>query len=276
MNTSLGTFSDAVRGWFLDRFAGPTEVQTRAWETIATGANALVIAPTGSGKTLAAFLQAIDDLMNEKAATAKWQRGVRILYVSPLKALGADVERNLAVPLEEIAARVSADVRVEMGMRTGDTSASERARLQRKPPDILITTPESLYLILTSRAREMLRSVRTVIVDEIHSIAGNKRGAHLSLSLERLDDLVGHPVQRVGLSATVEPQEEVARFLGGVQPVSVVAAEGRTDADISVRVPVRDMTAIPAVGDDRASSIWPYLESAILDEVLAHASTIVS
>lgn len=275
MNTSLGTFSDAVRGWFLDRFAGPTEVQTRAWETIAIGANALVIAPTGSGKTLAAFLQAIDDLMNEKAATAKWQRGVRVLYVSPLKALGADVERNLAVPLEEIAARVGADVRVEMGMRTGDTSASERARLQRKPPDILITTPESLYLILTSRAREMLRSVRTVIVDEIHSIAGNKRGAHLSLSLERLDDLVGHPVQRVGLSATVEPQEEVARFLGGVQPVSVVAAEGRTDADISVRVPVRDMTAIPAVGDDRASSIWPYLESAILDEVLAHASTIV-
>ncbi|WP_080803351.1 DEAD/DEAH box helicase [Arabiibacter massiliensis] len=328
---ALGRFSDAVRGWFLDAFEGPTPVQERAWEAIAEGENALVIAPTGSGKTLAAFLFALDALMREKAAAlvAKPAKGARVLYVSPLKALGADVERNLQAPLAGIAARLAASgegmPEVRTGMRTGDTTPDARRALVRNPPDILITTPESLYLMLTSKARETLRRVETVIVDEVHALAGTKRGAHLALSLERLDELLERPAQRVGLSATVRPAEEVARFLGGPHPVRVVAAEGAPNLDVRVAVPVQDMTAVPAFGgfepdgarggrrggggggprrapveeawkSDRAlrramdgrtpkggspdsrmgsSSIWPYVESALLDEVLAHRTTIV-
>ena len=197
---ALTRFSDEVRGWFLDAFPEPTPLQERAWDVIEGGENALVIAPTGSGKTLAAFLFAIDELMREKAATAdlpKKERpgkGVRVLYISPLKALGADVERNLQAPLAGIAARMAAAggamPEVRTGMRTGDTTPDQRRSLQRNPPDILITTPESLYLMLTSQARETLRTVETVIVDEVHALAGSKRGAHLALSLERLDDLL--------------------------------------------------------------------------------------
>ena len=309
-------------------------MQGEAWKAIARGENALVIAPTGSGKTLAAFLWAIDALMGEKARVAetgeKWARGVRVLYVSPLKALGADVDRNLQGPLSaisELAAVESARcgakaLEIRTAMRTGDTPADERRKIARNPPDILITTPESLYLMLTSAAREALRTVETVIVDEVHALAGDKRGAHLSLSLERLDDLLEAPAQRIGLSATVRPREEVARFLGGARPVTVVSTEAPPSLDLSVRVPVRDMTAVPAFGgfagagdgtrqrgagprrapienawkSDRAlravmaegaspaphpdsrlgsSSIWPHIEAAILDEVLAHKSTIV-
>ncbi|WP_260620388.1 DEAD/DEAH box helicase [Gordonibacter massiliensis (ex Traore et al. 2017)] len=346
-HAALDRFSEAVRDWFLEAFPGPTPVQERAWEAIEDGENALVIAPTGSGKTLAAFLFAIDALMREKAgegrvpgvggaaddgaagdmegaAPTKPAKGVRVLYVSPLKALGADVERNLQAPLAGIAARLAAEgakaPSVRTGMRTGDTTPDQRRSLLRNPPDILITTPESLYLMLTSQARETLRTVETVIVDEVHALAGNKRGAHLALSLERLDDLLEQPAQRVGLSATVRPREEVARFLGGPHPVSVIAAEGRPDLDVRVVVPVRDMTAIPtfpgadahgaggrvggprrapaeeawksdralrahlagssgkgATPDSRAgsSSIWPLIEASILDEVLAHRTTIV-
>ena len=331
---ALTRFSDEVRGWFLDAFPEPTPLQERAWDVIEGGENALVIAPTGSGKTLAAFLFAIDELMREKAATAdlpKKERpgkGVRVLYISPLKALGADVERNLQAPLAGIAARMAAAggamPEVRTGMRTGDTTPDQRRSLQRNPPDILITTPESLYLMLTSQARETLRTVETVIVDEVHALAGSKRGAHLALSLERLDDLLDEPAQRIGLSATVRPRDEIARFLGGPHPVRVVASEGRPDMDVRVRVPVRDMTAVPTFGgsdltgggagkrgggprrapaeeawkSDRAlraamaksslpasttspdsrlgsSSIWPYIEASILDEVLAHRTTIV-
>lgn len=331
---ALTRFSDEVRGWFLDAFPEPTPLQERAWDVIEGGENALVIAPTGSGKTLAAFLFAIDELMREKAATAglpKKERpgkGVRVLYISPLKALGADVERNLQAPLAGIAARMAAAggamPEVRTGMRTGDTTPDQRRSLQRNPPDILITTPESLYLMLTSQARETLRTVETVIVDEVHALAGSKRGAHLALSLERLDDLLEKPAQRIGLSATVRPRDEIARFLGGPHPVRVVASEGRPDMDVRVRVPVRDMTAVPTFGgsdltgggagkrgggprlapaeeawkSDRAlraamaksslpasttspdsrlgsSSIWPYIEASILDEVLAHRTTIV-
>lgn len=331
---ALTRSSDEVRGWFLDAFPEPTPLQECAWDVIEGGENALVIAPTGSGKTLAAFLFAIDELMREKAATAdlpKKERpgkGVRVLYISPLKALGADVERNLQAPLAGIAARMAAAggamPEVRTGMRTGDTTPDQRRSLQRNPPDILITTPESLYLMLTSQARETLRTVETVIVDEVHALAGSKRGAHLALSLERLDDLLDEPAQRIGLSATVRPRDEIARFLGGPHPVRVVASEGRPDMDVRVRVPVRDMTAVPTFGgsdltggsaatrgggprrapaeeawkSDRAlraamaksslpasttspdsrlgsSSIWPYIEASILDEVLAHRTTIV-
>ncbi|MEC4295014.1 DEAD/DEAH box helicase [Adlercreutzia shanghongiae] len=329
----LGAFSEAARTWFADALGAPTEVQERAWEAIAAGENALVIAPTGSGKTLAAFLWAIDALMAEKARAAeagkKWVRGVRVLYVSPLKALGADVDRNLQGPLAAISELVAAQAgrdgakppEVRTAMRTGDTTPDERRKIARNPPDILITTPESLYLMLTSAARDVLRHVETVIVDEVHALAGDKRGAHLSLSLERLDDLLDAPAQRIGLSATVRPRDEVARFLGGAHPVTVVATEAPPALDLSVRVPVSDMTAVPAFGgfrgagdgarergsgprrapveqawkSDRAlravmrdeaapqhpdsrlgtASIWPHIEAAILDEVLAHTSTIV-
>lgn len=332
--SGLALFSAPVRHWFADAFGAPTTVQAEAWQAIARGENALVIAPTGSGKTLAAFLWAIDALMGEKARVAeageKWVRGVRVLYVSPLKALGADVDRNLQGPLSAIselaavesARRGAKAPEIRTAMRTGDTPADERRKIARNPPDILITTPESLYLMLTSAAREALRTVETVIVDEVHALAGDKRGAHLSLSLERLDDLLEAPAQRIGLSATVRPRDEVARFLGGAHPVTVVATEAPPSLDLSVRVPVRDMTAVPAFGgfagagdgtrqrgagprrapvenawkSDRAlravmaegaspaphpdsrlgsSSIWPHIEAAILDEVLAHKSTIV-
>lgn len=332
--SGLELFSNSVRYWFADAFGAPTAVQAEAWQAIARGENALVIAPTGSGKTLAAFLWAIDALMGEKARVAeageKWVRGVRVLYVSPLKALGADVDRNLQGPLSAIselaavesARRGAKAPEIRTAMRTGDTPADERRKIARNPPDILITTPESLYLMLTSAAREALRTVETVIVDEVHALAGDKRGAHLSLSLERLDDLLEAPAQRIGLSATVRPRDEVARFLGGAHPVTVVATEAPPSLDLSVRVPVRDMTAVPAFGgfagagdgtrqrgagprrapienawkSDRAlravmaegaspaphpdsrlgsSSIWPHIEAAILDEVLAHKSTIV-
>ena len=300
----LELFSRSVHRWFADAFGAPTAVQAEAWQAIARGENALVIAPTGSGKTLAAFLWAIDTLIGEKARVAeageKWVRGVRVLYVSPLKALGADVDRNLQGPLSgiselaavESARRGAKAPEIRTAMRTGDTPADERRKIARNPPDILITTPESLYLMLTSAAREALRTVETVIVDEVHALAGDKRGAHLSLSLERLDDLLEAPAQRIGLSATVRPRDEVARFLGGAHPVTVVATEAPPSLDLSVRVPVRDMTAVPAFGgfagagdgtspaphpDSRlgSSSIWPHIEAAILDEVLAHKSTIV-
>src|SRR6187401_2672684 len=199
----MEAFRPETRAWFERNFAAPTPAQERGWPAIAGGGHVLIQAPTGSGKTLAAFLSAIDRL------TATPGHGLRLLYVSPLKALNYDVERNLRGPL----AGLRSELRV--GVRTGDTSQKERRELVKEPPDILITTPESLFLMLTSQARETLRGVETVIVDEVHAVAGTKRGAHLGLSLERLDALLARPAQRIGLSATVRPLEEVARFLGG-------------------------------------------------------------
>ena len=338
-------FSSATRTWFLDAFpAGPTPVQERAWATIGRGENALVIAPTGSGKTLASFLSAIDRLGQEPAAEEQGNAaapggaqggadGVRVLYISPLKALGADVERNLRRPLAGICA-VGPTRPISVGVRSGDTPARERRRLRSHPPSILITTPESLYLMLTSAVRETLRTVETVIVDEIHSFAGSKRGTHLAVSLERLDDLLGRPAQRIGLSATVSPPEEVARFLGGPHPVTIISDDGRATPEVTVSVPVENMARIPAISDRRtrmeralaapasagggrgsrpsgigragssqawrsdkalgrakaagrtdgpgagvparvSASIWPHLENAILDQVLAHRTTLV-
>ena len=281
----LNDFAPATRTWFASAFpGGPTPVQQRAWAAIRRGENALVIAPTGSGKTLAAFLAAINRLVQDAASerdaprdghgptgrptrTASVgkarsrsarasRRGVRVLYVSPLKALGVDVERNLRRPLAGITAAAaelgSPAVPVSVGVRSGDTPAAERRRLATRPPDILITTPESLYLMLTSAVRATLRTVETVIVDEIHSFAGAKRGTHLALSLERLDNLLKRPAQRIGLSATVAPRAEIARFLGGARPVTVIADDEPATPEVSVVVPVADMTRVPATADRRS------------------------
>ncbi len=283
----MSGFSPVTRGWFADAFAEPTPAQTGAWKTIAAGRHALVVAPTGSGKTLAAFLWALDRLTAAPAPQEKRHR-CRVLYVSPLKALAVDVERNLRAPLTGIrqtAARLEVEVRdVTVGIRSGDTSQADRRRLSATPPDIMITTPESLFLMLTSQAREALRGVDTVIVDEVHAVAGTKRGAHLALSLERLDELLDRPAQRIGLSATVRPIDEVARFLGGIHPVEVVAPPSTKLWDLRVVVPVEDMTELgsatgdlegPAAGNTHRASIWPHVEEGIVDLVQQHRSTIV-
>src|SRR6201992_2920369 len=230
---SLEDFSPAPRAWFTAVFAEPTQAQAQAWTAIGKGEDTLVIAPTGSGKTLAAFLWAIDRLAAEPPPPDRKQR-TPALYVSPLKALAVDIERNLRSPLTGIrqaAQRLGLpEPDIQVAVRTGDTAVEERRKLATRPPDILITTPESLFLILTSQARDTLRGVQTVIVDEIHAVAGTKRGAHLALSLERLDALRGASgasgatarAQRVGLSATVRPPSEVATFLGGSRPVTIV------------------------------------------------------
>src|SRR5436305_2559993 len=210
----MPAFHPAVSEWFQRSFRAPTRAQALGWPAIARGDSTLIFAPTGSGKTLTAFLWCLDRLMF--APRPEKERRCRVLYVSPLKALAVDVERNLRAPLAGIA-NIAAEpfTMPEIAIRTGDTPQSERARFLRNPADILITTPESIYLMLTSNARELLRGVDTVIVDEIHALVPNKRGAHLALSLERLARITDKPPQRIGLSATQRPLEEVARFLGG-------------------------------------------------------------
>ncbi|MCI0159034.1 ATP-dependent helicase [Leifsonia shinshuensis] len=287
MSDVLDRFSPATREWFRGAFAAPTDAQAGAWEAISHGRHALVIAPTGSGKTLASFLWAIDRLASSEPKPDD-RPGTRVLYISPLKALGVDVERNLRAPLVGItqtARRLGAEPpHVSVGVRSGDTTSADRRALVASPPDILITTPESLFLMLTSQARETLAAVETVIVDEVHAVAATKRGAHLALSLERLDALLPAPAQRIGLSATVRPAEEVARFLGGRAPVEVVAPPAGKRFDLRVVVPVEDMselgTSTFASGNDdgsapQAGSIWPHVEEAIVDRVLEHRSSIV-
>ena len=301
---ALSGFGPLTRDWFTGAFAAPTEAQAQAWAAIAKGDNTLVIAPTGSGKTLAAFLWALDRLAAAPPPPDPKLR-CRVLYISPLKALAVDIERNLRAPLtgiRQMARRMGIDEPdISVAVRTGDTAADERRRLAAKPPDILITTPESLFLLLTSRAREALRGVDTVILDEVHALAGNKRGAHLALSLERLDALRGapeggapgeiqrdHPVQRIGLSATVRPPGEVASFLGGARPVTIAAPPSSKQIEVRIVVPVEDMADIdprPAQGGgpDGGSpdvtpaqrSIWPHVEERVLDLIEQHRSTIV-
>jgi ATP-dependent helicase Lhr and Lhr-like helicase len=292
-SAALDRLSRPTREWFTASFAEPTAAQAGAWDAIAGGDHALVIAPTGSGKTLAAFLHAIDRLLTTPPPDDK-DRRCRILYVSPLKALAVDVDRNLRAPLAGVkhaAARLGAQVNdVAVAMRTGDTSPEERRAFTRRPADIFITTPESLFLLLTSRARDQLRGVETVIIDEVHAVAGTKRGAHLALSLERLDALLDKPAQRIGLSATVRPVDEVAQFLkgpglGGASSVTVVQPPAAKTIDIHVVVPVEDMTELgevqtneregaAAAGDSR-KSIWPAVEERIVDLVEQNRSTIV-
>ncbi|HVL98714.1 MAG TPA: DEAD/DEAH box helicase [Egibacteraceae bacterium] len=292
---ALARFSAPTREWFSSSFDAPTEAQAAAWSHIHEGANVLVSAPTGSGKTLAAFLATLDRLFT----TPREERGTRVLYVSPLKALAYDVDRNLRAPLAGItraAERRNRSVApVDVALRSGDTPADERARMARTPPDILITTPESLFLLLTARARETLADVETVILDEVHAVAGTKRGGHLALSLERLEALAGRPLQRIGLSATQRPLDEVARFLGGgvvggdgawtPRPVRIVEAGARKQLEVEIVVPVEDMSRLgevleepptgPAAVGEQRRSIWPAVQPRILELVLAHRSTIV-
>ncbi len=288
--------SPPVRDWFAKAFSAPTAAQLEAWPAIARGEHVLVSAPTGSGKTLAAFLWALDRLSVDERPRA----GTRVLYISPLKALAYDIERNLRAPLRGIGAE-----HVTVAIRTGDTPQRERAAMARKPPDILVTTPESLYLILTSQARDMLNGVEAVIVDEIHAVAHSKRGAHLALTLERLDAQVqraragaGEPlrdVQRIGLSATQNPLEEIGRFLvGPARHVTLIDAGARKELDLRIEVPVESMAepgplAAPANGDAPApdplepvaggestrNSIWPAIYPELLGLVREHNSTII-
>ncbi len=333
MAGALDRFSAPTRAWFTGAFGEPTRSQEQAWAAIASGDHCLVLAPTGSGKTLAAFLWAIDRLAGAHRTPEDTALGpgsgidadggdggdggddgddgdggddgddgrprTRVLYVSPLKALAMDIERNLRAPLTGIAEAAvqlgAAPPSVTVGVRSGDTPQSQRRTLVRTPPDILITTPESLYLMLTSSARRTLTGVETVIVDEVHSVAGTKRGAHLALSLERLERLTRTPPRRIGLSATARPHEEVARFLGGSRAVTVIAPRAEKHWDLTVRVPVDDMTDLsapaapaPAAGvtagrrDDDAdgtavpgTTIWPHIEAMVADMIAQHRTTIV-
>jgi len=264
----LTFFSPKTRAWFEQAFAGPTPAQELGWPAIASGKHTLIQAPTGSGKTLAAFLYGIDKLNSEPG------QGLRLIYVSPLKALNYDIERNLRGPL----AGLQSELRI--GVRTGDTPQKERAEMLRNPPDILITTPESLYLLLTSRARENLKGVQTLILDEVHAVAGTKRGAHLALSVERLERLVDQPFQRIGLSATQRPMEEIGRFVAGARDIQLVDAGVSKELDLEVVVPVEDMREPGAVttesgAEGSQSSIWPSIYPKILELVEAHRSTIV-
>ncbi|GAB1642427.1 ATP-dependent helicase [Krasilnikovia sp. MM14-A1259] len=287
MQEVLEAFGPATAEWFRAAFAAPTAAQAGAWRAIGAGHNALVVAPTGSGKTLAAFLWSLDRIAREPVPAEPRHR-CRVLYVSPLKALAVDVERNLRAPLTGIrqaAGRLGIPPpEITVGMRTGDTPADERRQFTRTPPDILITTPESLFLLLTSAARESLRGIETVIVDEVHAVAATKRGAHLALSLERLDALLPRPAQRVGLSATVRPIEETAGFLGGARDVQVVQPRTAKTIEVVVEVPVEDMTRLDELPDADADapggqrhtpSIWPAVEERVLDLIEAHRSTIV-
>ena len=285
----LARFSEATRSWFTASFPAPTPAQAGAWEAVSTGRDALVVAPTGSGKTLAAFLWSLDRLAASSPPEDPLRR-CRVLYVSPLKALAFDVERNLRAPLAGMRAATQRlqlpEPDITVGTRSGDTSPEERRRFAKHPPDVLITTPESLFLLLTSAAREALRGVETVIVDEVHAVAATKRGAHLALTLERLDALLETPAQRVGLSATVRPLDEIARFLGGSREVTVVHPPSSKTITLDVVVPVEDMSVLgegtgaiapgaSAAGAEQRASIWPALEARVLDLVESHRSTIV-
>jgi ATP-dependent Lhr-like helicase len=278
---ALDVFSAGTREWFERAFAGPTPAQELGWPAIARGGHVLIQAPTGSGKTLAAFLIGIDRL-HETPGT-----GLRLLYVSPLKALNYDIERNLRSPLAGLRSELS------VAVRTGDTPAEERRRMLKSPPDVLITTPESLFLLLTSQARETLRGIETVILDEVHSVAGTKRGAHLALSLERLERIVEAPFQRIGLSATQRPLAEIGRFVAGTgREIELVDAGIRKELDLEVVVPLDDMRelgstahlSVPPLADgvelgpgveQSSRSIWPSIYPAILELVREHRSTIV-
>jgi ATP-dependent Lhr-like helicase len=271
---SLARFHPVTQSWFTETLGAPTDAQCRGWEAIRAGRHALIAAPTGSGKTLAAFLSAIDELLIEGLA-APLPDEVRVVYVSPLKALSADIEKNLADPLRGIEARCGAGApRITTAVRTGDTTSSARAAMLRRPPHILITTPESLYLLLTAeKSRSMLKTVRTVIVDEIHAVIGTRRGAHLALTLERLQQVAATPLQRIGLSATQKPIEHVARFLVGSAdaqpPCDVIDTGHRRAMDLAIEIPRSDLSAV------MAAEVWTDYYDRLTQLINEHRTTLV-
>ncbi|HEY0478199.1 MAG TPA: DEAD/DEAH box helicase [Kofleriaceae bacterium] len=283
MSDPLAPFGRATQTWFRQSFAEPTPVQARGWASIAAGDHTLMLAPTGSGKTLAAFLWCLDRLAHPPPARSVGngdgdaEPGTRVVYVSPIKALAYDVERNLRAPLAGLQ-RLGAGGAITVDVRTGDTPAKERERQRRHPAQILITTPESLYLILAGRSRERLRAVDTIIVDEIHALAPTKRGIHLGLSLERLCHLVtssgGREPQRIGLSATQRPLIEVARYLGGDRPVEIVDASAPPAMDLAIVVPAQEMDH-PGTAARDGGGMWPLIYPRLLEMILAHRTTII-
>ncbi len=276
MHPSLAEFHPAIADWFQRTFAEPSPAQVLAWPAIRRGENTLLLAPTGSGKTLAAFLCAIDRLVRMGEA-GELADAVHVLYLTPLKALGNDIQRNLLQPLQAIRELSPAPLpEIRIGVRTGDTPAAERQRMTRTPPHILITTPESLYLLLQSQKMwPALRGIRTVIVDEVHALCANKRGTHLAVSLERLDTLVDRPVQRVGCSATLSPLEEIAGFLvgddetGRRRPCTVLDAGMRKTLDVQVMAPLPDFLAAGH------TALWASAYELLLREIAAHTTTLI-
>jgi ATP-dependent Lhr-like helicase len=264
---SLETFTPAVRAWFAERLGEPTAPQAAGWPLIQAGKHVLIAAPTGSGKTLAAFLSAIDGLVRQGPYLPN---ETQVLYVSPLKALSNDVQKNLSGPLAEIRARDPFCPDVRVSVRTGDTPATERARMVKKPPHILVTTPESLYILLTSgKGRAMLATAKTIIVDEIHALAKDKRGSHLALSLERLEALTGRPIQRIGLSATQKPLEAVAKFLGGDREVELVDAGTFRTLDVAVEVPKSPLEAVCS------HEVWEEIYERMAELIREHKTTLL-
>src|SRR5882672_4915791 len=269
-------FHPVIQRWWASRFAEPTDAQLEGWSAIRRGEHTLIAAPTGSGKTLAAFLTAIDQLLREAKEQGGLPDEVRVIYVSPLKALSADIHKNLAEPRREIRA-LAPDVKITAAVRSGDTPQNERAAMLRTPPHILVTTPESLYLLLTAeRSRAMLRTARVVIVDEIHAVVQSRRGAHLALSLERLDHVCGRPLQRVGLSATQKPIEEVARFLvGAEQPgcavadVVVIDRGHKRAMDLAIEVPGSPLEAVMSL------EVWQEIYARLVELVESHRTTLI-
>src|SRR5258706_3379340 len=269
-------FHPAVSGWLRSRFGQPTEVQSRAWAVTAQRRHALIAAPTGSGKTLAAFLSAINELVLRGLSQGSLGDEVHVLYVSPLKALSNDIRKNLQEPLAGIRAGLVAmglpDVGIRDAVRTGDTPAAERDRMRRTPPHILVTTPESLYILLTSDSgRAMLKSVKSVIVDELHAVAGSKRGAHLMLTLERLEALTEQPPVRIGLSATVKPLDEMARFLVGQRDddIAIIDAGHVRDRDLAIEMPRSPLTAV------MATEVWSEMYDRLAELVHQHRTTLI-
>lgn len=271
---ALSAFHPAIAAWFEQNLGEPTGAQAQAWPAVAAGQNCLIAAPTGSGKTLAAFLSAIDDLLKQSLA-GELEQATQVLYVSPLKALSNDVQKNLQYPLEGVRAQLAAAgteyTPIEASVRSGDTPQSERARMKKQPPHILVTTPESLYLLLTSESgREMLSTVKSVIVDEIHAIAGSKRGAHLLLSLERLDALCGRRATRIGLSATQKPIETMARFLtGDERPCQIIDTGHIRERELRLELPESPLTAI------MSGEVWTEVYDRIAHLAQAHKTTLI-
>ena len=273
-------FHPIIADWFQSRFSGPTDAQASGWPAIAAGSHTLIAAPTGSGKTLAAFLSCIDRLLAQSLAGALTDE-VHVVYVSPLRALSNDMHRNLDVPLKELSEQAvrmglpPLDIRV--GLRTGDTTSSQRAALVRRPPHILVTTPESLYLMLTAlKSRETLRNASTVIVDEIHAMVGNKRGSHLAISLERLESLCGRPLQRIGLSATQKPIERTAKFLMGSAAMGPTPSECRIidvghsrERDLAIELPRTELGVVCM------NEQWDEINDRLIELINEHRTTLI-